>query len=162
MKRTSFDGMNCSLARTLDVIGEWWTLLIIREASWGTSRFDEFHQRLGIARNVLAARLERLEETGILERKQSDESARIFDYLLTEKGWDLFPILVAMIQWGDRWIHSSEGPPIQFFDRSTGKEIKSISIQNVSGKTLLPFQLDIRPGPGADSATVKRANSVLE
>lgn len=157
MKRSSFEAMNCSLARSLEIIGEWWTLLIIREAVWGTSRFDEFHHRLGIARNVLATRLERLEEAGVIERKQSAESARVFDYLLTPKGWDLFPAIVAIMQWGDRWIHQSEGPPIQFFEHSTGKGIKPIAVQNQLGKALRPDQIDIRPGPGADRATIKRA-----
>jgi DNA-binding HxlR family transcriptional regulator len=159
MKRSSFEAMNCSLARSLEVFGEWWSLLIIREAMWGTSRFDDFHIRLGIARNILVTRLEKLEEEGVIARQQSTESARIYDYVLTDKGWDLFPAVVAIMQWGDRWIHSDSGPPIQFFDHVSGSEIKTIGVQNQKGKALRPNQIDIRPGPGADKATVKRATA---
>jgi DNA-binding HxlR family transcriptional regulator len=157
MKRSSFESMNCSLAQALEIVGEWWTLLIVREAMWGTSRFDDFHKRLGIARNVLTSRLAKLEESGILQRLPSTESARIHDYVLTDKGWDLFTTVVSLMQWGDRWIHSKKGPPIQFFDAAAGKPIQQLAIRNSLGKTLQPADVDIRPGPGARAATVKRA-----
>jgi DNA-binding HxlR family transcriptional regulator len=160
MKRSSFEAMNCSLARSLEVFGEWWSLLIIREAMWGTSRFDDFHTRLGIARNILVTRLEKLEQEDVIERRQSPENARIYDYVLTGKGWDLFPVVVAIMQWGDRWIHNDSGPPIQFFDQASGLEIKTMDLQNQKGKSLQPSQIDIRPGPGADKATQKRADAV--
>jgi DNA-binding HxlR family transcriptional regulator len=157
MKRSSFDHMNCSLARTLELVGEWWTLLIVRELMWGTSRFDDFAQRLGIARNVLTTRLARLEKAGILRRQVSADNARIFDYTLTEKGWDLFTTVVALMQWGDRWIHAKAGPPIEFFDRNKGTRIQTLALRNVQGKVLAPDEVDIRAGPGAHKATVKRA-----
>jgi DNA-binding HxlR family transcriptional regulator len=157
VKRSSFEDMNCSLARTLEVVGEWWTLLIVREAMWGTSRFDDFHHRLGIARNVLAARLARLEACQVIERRPTEDNARIHDYLLTEKGWDLFTAVVALMQWGDRWIHAREGPPIQFFDRRGGKPIRALAVHSAGGRVLLPAAIDIRPGPGAHKATRRRA-----
>jgi DNA-binding HxlR family transcriptional regulator len=157
MKRSSFESMNCSLARSLEIVGEWWTFLIIREAMWGTSRFDDFHKRLGIARNILTTRLARLEEHGIVHRRPTAESARIYDYVLTEKGWDLFTSIVSLMQWGDRWIHTKAGPPIQFFDSASGKQIQNVSVRSVKGKSLKPNEVDIRPGPGARRATVIRA-----
>jgi DNA-binding HxlR family transcriptional regulator len=157
MKRSSFESMNCSLARTLELVGEWWTLLIIREAMWGTKRFDDFHGRLGIARNVLATRLARLEECGLLQRRPTAENARIHDYLLTEKGWDLFTAIVALMQWGDRWLHAKQGPPIQFFDSVGGKPIQTLAVRDETGEVLRPMEIDIRPGPGARRATVHRA-----
>jgi DNA-binding HxlR family transcriptional regulator len=157
MKRSSFESMNCSLAQSLEIIGEWWTLLIIREALWGTSRFEDFHLRLGIARNILTTRLVRLEQFGLMERRVSAENARIFDYVLTEKGRDLVTSIVALMQWGDRWIHDKIGPPIEFFDKIKGTPIRPVAIQTSSGKSLAPDQIEIRPGPGANKATIRRA-----
>ncbi len=158
MKRVSFESMNCSLARSLEVFGEWWSLLIIREAMWGSSRFDEFQKRLGIARNILSVRLKHLEEHGIFERVQSEENARISDYKLTEKGRDLFTAVVAIMQWGDKWVHTNTDAPIIFIDRKEGKEIVPIRVQGPSGNHLSLSDIDIRPGPGAKRATIRRAN----
>ncbi len=157
MKRSSFESMNCSLARSLEIVGEWWTLLIIREAIWGTSRFDDFHRRLGIARNILSARLGKLQDAGVLERKATGDSTRVHDYLLTDKGWDLFPVVVALMQWGDRWIHAKEGPPIQFFDHAGGQPIQALVVRDARGRPLRPGQIAIKAGPGARKETVKRA-----
>jgi DNA-binding HxlR family transcriptional regulator len=158
MKRSSFESMNCSLARSLEIVGEWWTLLIIREAMWGTTRFEVFHTRLGIARNILTARLAKLEAFGILDRNATVQSARVHDYVLTEKGWALFPTVVALMQWGDRWIHTVEGPPIEFFDSADGQRIQPMSVRNVHGRTLSPAEIDIGPGRGALASTVQRAS----
>ena len=105
--------MRCSVARTLDVIGEWWTMLIVRDAFRGTTRFEDFHRDLGIARTVLSARLDRLVELGIFARRQYSEHPPRSEYLLTEKGRDLFPVLVTLTQWGDRWT-ADDGPPLLF------------------------------------------------
>jgi DNA-binding HxlR family transcriptional regulator len=155
MKRTSFEDMNCSLAGTLEVVGEWWTLLILREAMWGTARFDDFQRRLGIARNILTIRLVKLERHGMIAR-----TAR--DYLLTEKGWALFPSVVALMQWGDDWIHKTEGPPIMFFDAKAGHPIQRIGIRDAAGNDLSPKEVAIRPGPGAAEATRRRAERAQE
>ena len=96
MKLKAFDHMNCSLAQTLDVIGERWTLLIVRDAFFGIRRFDQFQRNLGIARNILATRLSQLVDEGILERRPTDDSRH--EYVLTDKGLDLHPVLLAMIQ----------------------------------------------------------------
>src|SRR5687767_2013701 len=112
MPRTSLDGMRCSVARTLDVVGEWWTMLIVRDAFRGVTRFEDFHRDLGIARTVLSARLDRLVEHGIFARRQYSDHPPRSEYLLTDKGRDLFPVLVTLIQWGDRWT-ADDGPPLR-------------------------------------------------
>jgi DNA-binding HxlR family transcriptional regulator len=159
MKRASFEGMNCSLARALEEIGEWWTLLIIREAIWGTARFDDFHLRLGIARNILATRLAKLEALGIMTRTATSANARIFDYALTDKGRDLFAPIVALMQWGDRWIHHKTGAPIEFFDSVKGLPVQPVAVRNSKGQPLAATQVNIRPGPGARKSTRQRAQA---
>jgi DNA-binding HxlR family transcriptional regulator len=102
MQRKSFSGMNCSIARALDEVGEWWTLLIVREAAHGASRFDDFVRELGISRNILAVRLDRLIELEIFERFSLANGGSAEGYRLTAKGEDLYPLIVALMQWGDR------------------------------------------------------------
>ena len=102
VRRTSFASMPCSVARTLEVVGEWWTLLIVRDALRGVTRFEDFQRRLGIARNILAARLDGLVEAGILERREYQQAPRREEYVLTSKGEDLRPVLAALRAWGDR------------------------------------------------------------
>src|SRR2546425_1135710 len=101
MRRKTFAHMNCSIARALEQIGEWWTFLILREAFMGTRRFDGFQHNLGIARNILSARLKKLVARGILRRSVAADDARRIDYRLTDKGRALFPVLMALGQWGD-------------------------------------------------------------
>jgi len=105
-----YDEQDCSIARALEVVGERWTLLILRESFLGTSRFDDFHHRLGIARNVLQTRLERLVEEGVLERLPYQERPARYEYRLTREGRDLLPVLVALLQWGDRHRAPDVGP----------------------------------------------------
>ncbi len=119
MRRASFEGMNCSVAKTLEVIGEWWTPLLLRDLFMGVSRFDEFQSRLGIARNVLTERLNRLIEAGVVEKRPYQERPERFDYRLTEKGRDLWPVITAMREWGDRW-QSPQGPSVQLVHRACG------------------------------------------
>lgn len=152
MRRKSFAGMNCSIAKSLDEIGEWWSLLIVRECTQGICRFDDFQRELGIARNILSARLERLIELGIMERFPLEDRAGE-GYRLTEKGEDLYPVLVALLQWGDRWLAKDGKPPIALVENSTGAPIESIAVRG-KGKGRLSFR-DIRfaLGPGATEKT---------
>ena len=122
MKRTSFAGMDCSIARSLEVVGEWWTMLILREAFNGVRRFDDFQVRLGIARNVLAARLQRLVDNGIFERRLYQERPERYEYRLTEKGRDLYPVLMSLLHWGDKWVSDEAGPPITLTHEPCGHE----------------------------------------
>ena len=105
--------MNCSVARSLEVIGEWWTLLVVREAFNGVRRFDDFQGRLGIARNVLATRLQGLVDHGILERRLYQQRPERFEYRLTDKGRDLYPILISLMRWGDKYTAGDSGPPVR-------------------------------------------------
>jgi DNA-binding HxlR family transcriptional regulator len=153
MYRKSFSEMNCSIARSLDEVGEWWTLLIVRECTQGSSRFDEFQSQLGIARNVLTARLERLTELGILERFPLEDRANTDGYRLTQKGEELYPVLVALLQWGDRWLAPSGKPPLRLVDDATGSPLDEVAVRDKSGRALSFRDVRFAPGPGATSTT---------
>ena len=118
VKRKSFGDMECSIAKALDIIGEWWSLLIVREAFWDTRRFGDFESRLGIARNILAARLAKLTEHGILQRIPSQDGSKYFDYELTDKGQALGPVLIALSLWGSKWVNGREVTTQEILDRT--------------------------------------------
>ena len=147
MKLKSFDHMNCSLAQALEVIGERWTLLILRDAFFGTKRFDQFQRSLGIARNILTARLNRLVDQGVLERRPTEDSRH--EYVLTEMGLDLQPILLSMTHWGDCYRPNSKGDRLVFVERVTGKPIDRMSVRSGDGRRLKPREIKATPGPGA-------------
>ncbi|MBL4711091.1 MAG: helix-turn-helix transcriptional regulator [Gammaproteobacteria bacterium] len=155
MKNSYLDDMNCSLANALELIGERWTLLILREAFYGSCRFEDFQQHLGIARNILTARLSKLCDSGVLQRVPVKEGAKRHEYRLTPMGRDLFPALIALNQWGDRWLHDA-GAPVQFVEHATGQEISAVSIQAEDGRKLDARDLIILPGPGANTKTKVR------
>jgi DNA-binding HxlR family transcriptional regulator len=136
MRRTSFSDMSCSIARCLEQIGDWWTLLLIREALSGTRRFGEFQSRLGIAPNVLTNRLQGLVQHGILQVAATSENGRALDYRLTDKGRDLFPVIVALAQWGDRHVPAPEGPPVQIVDRESRRPIAPLQVRSSDGRVL--------------------------
>ena len=119
MDRKSFSDMHCSVAQALEVVGEWWSLLIVRDAFLGVRRFDEFQSRLGISRNILNQRLARLVETGVLTKVPYSEHPPRFEYRLTDKGRDLWPVITTMRQWGDK--HAApNGPPLQVIHNECG------------------------------------------
>lgn len=136
MRRTSFSDMGCSVARCLEQVGDWWTLLIVREAFFGTQRFGEFQSRLGIAPNVLSARLNSLVQHGILRATAESENGRVLGYRLTDKGRDLFPVIIALLQWGDRHAPPPGGPPVQVVDRETGHPIAPLQVRSHDGRVL--------------------------
>jgi DNA-binding HxlR family transcriptional regulator len=121
-ERFRYSAENCSIAATLQIVGEKWTLLVLREAFYGVSRFADFQRGLGCARNILSARLKTLVEEGILSQQPyRDPGSRVrHEYRLTEKGLDLFPVLVALMQWGDRWSADPTGPPVALSHRDCG------------------------------------------
>jgi DNA-binding HxlR family transcriptional regulator len=121
VRRKSFAGMSCPIARTLDVVGEWWTLLIVRDALIGARRFEEFRQT-GIADNILSARLDLLVREGIFERQVYQEHPPRYEYLLTEKGYELLPVIVALGRWGLKWTDGPGRPP-RFLHRHCGAEV---------------------------------------
>jgi len=119
MERKSFAGMDCSVAQCLEVVGEWWSMLIVRDAFLGVTRFEDFQRRLGISRNILQQRLTKLVDTGVLTRVPYSEHPPRVDYRLTGKGRDLWPVLTAMRQWGDA--HAAPaGPPVVVSHRACG------------------------------------------
>ena len=121
MKRTDFQGMQCSIAQTLNLIGEWWTPLILRDIFYGIRRFEGLLAHLGISRNILTDRLQTLVDNGILERKPYQTNPERFEYMLTERGIDLYPILISLMAWGDRWLPGEEGPPVELIHKECGK-----------------------------------------
>jgi len=153
MQRKSFNGMNCSIARSLEEVGEWWSLLIVREMTQGMNRFDQFQKELGIARNILTARLERLTELGIVERYPLPDRANTDGYRLTTKGEDLYPVIVALMQWGDRWLCPKGKPPTALVEHSTGRAIETLTVHAKGGKALSFHEVRFARGPGATSVT---------
>lgn len=118
--------MASSIVRSLAIIGDWWTLLIVRDAFMGVTRFDEFHRHLGIARNILSSRMKNLVAAGIMERKQYLDKPARYEYVLTEKGVDLHKVLSALKQWGDKWIYQSTNLPfvVQHIDCGGSLEVQ--------------------------------------
>ncbi|MFN8643966.1 MAG: helix-turn-helix domain-containing protein [Candidatus Binatia bacterium] len=120
MRWDEIRGMPCSVARTLSVIGDRWTLLVLRDAFLRTRRFEDFQRQLGITRHLLAGRLRKLVAAGILERIRYQEKPARYEYKLTEKGRDLYPVIVALLRWGDRWMSDESGPPLTLVHKSCG------------------------------------------
>jgi DNA-binding HxlR family transcriptional regulator len=148
MRRTSFEDMNCSIAQALELVGEWWTLLVVRDAFLGVRRFEEFQDRLGIARNVLTARLQTLVDGGILERRVYEEARSRADYVLTPKGRALWPVLVALRQWGDEWLTGPGAEPVQLVHRSCGTVTTARYRCSHCGEDLSSETITVAPGPG--------------
>ena len=123
MKRTSFADTNCPIARTLDVMGEWWTLLILRDVFCGIQRFDQLLSNLSISRNVLTDRLRTLVESGILERKLYQEKPDRFEYHLTTRGSELVPVLSILMNWGNRWLMTEPGETVQMIHETCGQSV---------------------------------------
>jgi DNA-binding HxlR family transcriptional regulator len=150
VRRKSFEDMNCSIAQTLEVIGEWWTVLIVRDCLLGITRFDDFQERLGIARNILSNRLDHLVARGILERAPYQDRPARYDYRLTDKGRDLWLVLTAMRQWGDRW-EAPDGPPVVVEHRPCGHRTTVLATCSACGGLVEGSTARARPGPGARS-----------
>ena len=144
--------MNCSVARSLEVIGEWWTLLVVREAFNGVRRFDDFQGRLGIARNVLATRLQGLVDHGILERRLYQQRPERFEYRLTDKGRDLYPLLISWVRWGDKYTAGDSGPPVRL-THECGHDPEAMLACSACGKQIVPREVTAdfaRSGSGAN------------
>ena len=140
--------MNCSVARCLDVVGEWWSLLIVRDAFLGVTRFDDFQARLGISRNILTRRLNHLVDNGILERVPYQDHPPRCEYRLTGQGRDLWHVVTAMLQWGDRWA-APAGPPLQVRHTACGHIVTSVPACSHCGQPLDARSVTAAPGPGA-------------
>jgi DNA-binding HxlR family transcriptional regulator len=147
VERKSFADMHCSVAQCLEVVGEWWSMLIIRDAFLGVTRFDEFQERLGIARNILNQRLIRLVEEGVLDKVAYSDHPPRYDYRLTAKGRDLWPVVTAMRQWGDKYA-APDGPPLRVVHKKCGKASQGVMTCSVCGEPLTARDVRAVRGPG--------------
>ncbi|MCX5166667.1 winged helix-turn-helix transcriptional regulator [Streptomyces antibioticus] len=148
MRRTSFANWPCSVARTMDLLGDAWSPLVLREAFYGVRRFDAFQQELGIARNTLSERLRRLVEAGLMEKRAYDTQPVRHEYLLTESGRDFYGVILAMTHWGDRWLADEAGPPVITRHESCGHDAHGEVVCSHCKEPLAWEDVTARPGPG--------------
>lgn len=149
MQRTQFGEMACSIARTLDVAGEPWSPLIVRNIYAGINRFDQLQENLGISRKVLAERLRWLTTSGILRRRVYSDKPVRYEYALTEMGLDLVEVLMVMVRWGDKWLAGQAGPPVLYRHHACG-QVSHVELHcSRCGKPMGPADIDVLPGPGA-------------
>ncbi len=156
MGRKSFEHMNCGIAQSLEILGDWWTLLVVRDAFLGLRRFRDFEASLGIAKNVLTDRLQRLVEHEILERVDVGESGTRYEYRLTDKGLALMPIITSLREWGEEWILGEGNEPILVKDRRTGRRLPKLRLRDADGNPVEPQDLVVEAGPGAEPETAAR------
>jgi DNA-binding HxlR family transcriptional regulator len=143
----TYDNQVCSIARTLEMVGDRWTILVIREAFNGTHRFEDYQRSLGCARNVLTDRLVRLVEAGILRKEPYQDRPPRYDYRLSRKGVELWPAVMALKAWGDRHL-APDGPPVLVFHKDCGGEIDDRLHCTRCGVELGPRDVEAAPGPG--------------
>ena len=144
MRRTRFDRWPCPIARTTDLIGDWWTPLVLRNAFAGQRRFDDFQQSLGLSRPVLAQRLNRLVDEGLMEKVRYEERPPRYEYRLTRKGREFWSVLAAMWRWGEDWLWEDGQAPVMLVDRDSGKEVRPLVVDEASGRPLEVRNIRIR------------------
>jgi DNA-binding HxlR family transcriptional regulator len=152
MQRKSFDEMSCPIARSLERVGEWWSMLIIRDAFRGLTRFEEFQKNLGIAPNMLSRRLASLVEAGMLERRRYSTRPPRDEYVLTERGRDFHSVLLALMAFGNRHF-APEGESVQIVDAVTGEPADPVLVDRRSGRPLVEPDFKVVAGPAASAAT---------
>lgn len=151
MRAKSFDGMVCPIAGALAVIGDRWGALVLRDLTVGLSRYDEFRRSSGITNAMLSDRLKHLESSGLVGRRPYQTNPERLEYFLTEKGWEIVPLMVTLADLGERWGASgADGPPLKFVNRRTDAVAKSAIVDQATGVELRPRDLTAQPGPGAD------------
>ncbi|MDP3897270.1 MAG: helix-turn-helix domain-containing protein [Mesorhizobium sp.] len=148
MKKVSFAEMRCSLARSLDLIGDWWTPLIVRDVYLGVTRFDDIAEDLGISRNLLTRRLGHLCDKDVLRREAYQIRPARHDYLLTQSGLELVPVILALTAWGDRWVQPAEGQPIRFVHTTCGESLVPAVTCSSCGEAIHASDVLALPGPG--------------
>jgi DNA-binding HxlR family transcriptional regulator len=147
VKRVSHQAASCPVARPLDAIGDWWSLLIIRDAFAGKRRFGEFRKSIGMARNILATRLRNLVAHGILQMTPVSDGSAYQEYVLTEKGRDLFPVLVALRQWGEKYFFAPDEACPALIDRKTGQPVQILALHAPDGRPLGPEDVVVTTAP---------------
>jgi DNA-binding HxlR family transcriptional regulator len=155
MGRKRFAAMNCGIAQALEALGDWWTLLVVRDAFFGARRFGDFERSLGIAKNILAARLSHLVEHEIFERVDVGSAGHRFEYRLTAKGEALLPVLTALREWSDEWVFGRGNEPVIVRDRA-GRRLPKLRVTDADGKPVSRRDLRTVPGPGASPETLRR------
>ena len=151
--------MGCPIARSLERVGEWWSILILRDALHGLTRFDEFQKSLGIAPNMLARRLNALVEAGLLQRSRYSDRPPRYEYVLTARGRDFRPIIVALLAWGNRHF-APEGPSVLLVNTKTGAAVDPILVDRATGRPIEEPEYAFAPGPAAGERTRRRYASV--
>jgi DNA-binding HxlR family transcriptional regulator len=159
MQRTHFGSLQCPIARSLERVGEWWSILILRDAFQGLTRFDQFQKSLDIAPNILARRLNALVEGGLLERRAYCDRPPRHEYVLTERGRDFRPVLWSLLAWGNRHF-APEGASVVVVDAETGEPADPVLIDRHSGRLLREPAFRSAPGPAADERTRRRFAAV--
>jgi DNA-binding HxlR family transcriptional regulator len=149
VKRTSFEGDGCPIARSLDAIGDWWSLLIIRDALLGARRFGEFQKSLGLAKNILAVRLRTLIDRGILKTAPASDGSAYQEYVLTPKGRGVFSILVALRQWSEQFDQRPDQIATLLVDREKGRPVRRLELRSQDGRRLSPADTALKPRPTA-------------
>lgn len=149
MKKSDLSGQPCSVARALAVIGDRWTLMLLRDAFLGVRRFEDFERRLGISRSIIADRLKLLVTEGVLRREAYQAAPVRHEYRLTEKGLALHPVLMAMVHWGDAHYAGEAGAPLLHRHKACGCDFAPVTACSVCGETVGPRDVEVRPGPGA-------------
>jgi DNA-binding HxlR family transcriptional regulator len=155
MRRKSFETLQCPIARSLERIGEWWSILILRDAFHGATRFEQFQKNLDIAPNMLTKRLNALVESGLFERRRYSERPPRDEYVLTERGRDFRPVLWALLAWGNKHF-APEGASVVIVDTETGVRAEPVMMDRVSGRMLTAPRFRSAPGPAADARTRAR------
>ena len=161
MGRKRFSDMECPIAQALDEVGDWWTLLIVREAMYGTKGFDAFQTALGVARGVLSERLHRLVENDILIRTPDPADGRAYIYRLTAKGRALWPVIISLLQWSNDWIAPPGEELIQVRDRESGEALSHVGALSTSGKIVPLKSSTITAGPGASPALRQQISEIV-
>ncbi len=147
MKRTSFDGAECPIARSLESIGDWWSLLIVRDALLGARRFGQFQKSLGLAKNILTVRLRALVEDGILKTAPASDGSAYREYVLTPKGRGVFPVLVALRQWSEQFDDRPEEIATDLVDREHGQPVRKLELRAQDGRLLGGGDTMLKPIP---------------
>jgi DNA-binding HxlR family transcriptional regulator len=155
MQRKTFGNLQCPIARSLERVGEWWSILILRDAFHGLTRFDQFQKSLDIAPNMLTRRLNALVESGLLERRRYNERPPRDEYVLTERGRDFRPVLWALLSWGNKHF-APEGKSVVLVDRETGAEADPMLVDRASGRPISDAAFRSAAGPAADERTRRR------
>lgn len=155
VKRTSFAGDACPIARSLEAIGDWWSLLIIREALFGVRRFGEFQNKLGMARNILSARLRALVDHGILATAPASDGSAYSEYVLTAKGRGTFPILVALRQWSEAFDDRPSEIATILVDKDNGRPVKKLELRAQDGRLLTQADTTLKPRPAPRRRSVR-------